>query len=464
MIDFKNITFGYNKKQTVIEDLSLHINTGECALVLGESGSGKSTVIKMINGLIPHFYKGTMHGSVTVCEMNITNTPMYKISEKVGSVFQNPKSQFFNSDVSSEIAFPLENAGFAREAMQRRIDETVDFLDIKKLTDKSIFQLSGGEKQRIAIASVCALQPDIYTLDEPSANLDYEGIDNIKKMLVQLKESGKTIVISEHRIFYLMDIVDKIVFIEKGRLAWQATRQEFLQKTEEELHRFGLRSRTKPTLTINEYKPSSVNVFALENIHINRYKSKEALLNNISVRANYGDIIGIVGKNGRGKTTLMNTVCGLHPYTQGTITWHGVKHKGKKLSEKAYMVMQDASLSLFCDTVLEECLMSDTKLSTGECLALLKEFELDSFKYAHPMILSGGQKQRLAIIVSQLMKKELLVFDEPTSGLDYANMVKVSNLIKLLAAKGKIIFLVSHDRELLNLCCNELWDLDKGKF
>lgn len=459
MIKFDNVKFGYKKKVSVLDELNLQIKSGECVLLLGESGCGKSTMLKMINGLIPHFYKGHMSGSVKIDEQDIAETKMYEISKKVGSVFQNPKSQFFNSDTTSEVAFALENSGVGREEMKARVAEVVDDLDISKLMHRSIFQLSGGEKQSIAIASVCALRPNVYTLDEPSANLDYKGIDSLCKLLTRLKNEEKTIVIAEHRIFYLMDIVDKVIFIDKGKVLWVKSRDEFLKTSDEELKELGLRSIDRPSLEVADYKQKN-GVLQISDLEVGYPKLKIKLLEKVNLSADSGDIIGIVGCNGSGKSTLINAICGLTKFKKGQIVWHNKVCKGKSLVKKAYMVTQDASFSLFCDSVMEECELTDTKPTEQQIIQKLQEFSLDKFADCHPMSLSGGQKQRLAIVVSQLMDKELIIFDEPTSGLDYNNMLKVSNLVKQLAKMGKVIFIVSHDREFINSTCSSVYNVE----
>lgn len=459
MIKFNNVEYSYKKNKEVLKNINLEIKEGECILLLGESGCGKSTIIKMINGLIPHFYKGHMSGEVIVNNLNVKDSKMHEISSVVGSVFQNPKSQFFNTDTSSEIAFPLENAGVERNEIKRRIDDVVEFLDIKKLMDRNIFNLSGGEKQSVAIASVTASNPNIYAFDEPSANLDYKGIENIKKLLLKLKKSNKTIILSEHRIFYLMDLVDRVIYIKDGSVLFDIPKKEFITKNEEEVKSLGIRTIKEPELIKKEIKTNE-GILQIKDLYINQYNSKELLLKNINISANIGDVVGIVGNNGCGKSTLMNVLCGLHKFKKGSIIFNNKKLKNKKLTKNCYMVMQDSSYSLFYDTVLEECITINKKIKKEEYINELDKFGLKDNLSSHPMSLSGGQKQRLAVVISKFINKDILIFDEPTSGLDYSNMLKVSSMLKELS-KDKIIFLVSHDRELINLCCNKIHNLEK---
>ena len=201
MITFEELSFSYgNMNEEQLKSLNLQVKRGEFVLLCGRSACGKTTATKCINGLIPHFSEGKYSGAVFVKGKEIGKTPIYKISEDVGSVFQNPKTQFFNLDSDSELVFGMENLGIPPEKINDRVKDVVHDLDIESLLGRSVFDLSGGEKQVLALASVYAVNPDIYVLDEPTANIDKEGIDRLHEILVKLKQMGKTIVISEHRL------------------------------------------------------------------------------------------------------------------------------------------------------------------------------------------------------------------------------------------------------------------------
>lgn len=229
MITIDQVSFAYAEGKNSLRDVSLTIHPGECVLLCGESGCGKTTVTRLINGLIPHFTAdGQLQGDVTVAGMPVRDTAVYELAKEVGSVFQNPKSQFFHLDTDSELEFGLENEGVPPEQIKSRVETTVRQLKIKKLMHRNIFSLSGGEKQLLAFASVYAMNPQIYTLDEPTANLDEEAIEKLRKQLIRLKEEGKTVVIAEHRLYFLADLVDRAVYIGMEGLKKAFQRQNFL--------------------------------------------------------------------------------------------------------------------------------------------------------------------------------------------------------------------------------------------
>lgn len=213
MIELKNVSFQYENADyaSSVKDISLKIADGEMILLCGESGCGKSTLTRLINGLIPNFYEGQLSGSVCIDGEAVENQPLYETARKVGSVFQNPRSQFFNVDTKSELAFACENMGMPEAEIERRIDRTVESFGIQKLMHKSIFELSGGEKQKIACASVSVSSPEVIVLDEPSSNLDVFAISDLRRILQMWKAEGKTVIIAEHRLYYLRELADRAV-------------------------------------------------------------------------------------------------------------------------------------------------------------------------------------------------------------------------------------------------------------
>lgn len=203
IIQISNVSFQYdNSEKGALHDVSLTAEQGECILLCGESGCGKTTVTRLLNGLIPHFYEGTLSGTVEACGLQVQKEELYTIAEKVGSVFQNPRSQFFCLDTTSEVAFGCENMGLPEQEIKNRIEKVEEELKMEKLMGRNIFKLSGGEKQRVACASVSAMQPEIFVLDEPTSNLDLDAIEELKQTLLFWKKQGKTIVIAEHRLYW----------------------------------------------------------------------------------------------------------------------------------------------------------------------------------------------------------------------------------------------------------------------
>ena len=229
MIELKNVSFRYkdSEQDNSLTNVNLSIHDGEVVLICGGSGCGKTTITRLLNGLIPSFYEGQLTGEVLLNGENISKQPIHKVARKVGSVFQNPRTQFFNTDSDSEIAFGLENQGMPTEELRQRVETTAADLEIQSLRNRSLHALSGGEKQKVAFASVYAMNPDIYLLDEPSSNLDMDAIQDLRKHLKLVKQQGKTILIAEHRLYYLMDVADRIVYMEQGQIAGIYTPEQF---------------------------------------------------------------------------------------------------------------------------------------------------------------------------------------------------------------------------------------------
>ena len=203
MIKFENVNVTMQGKR-ILSDINLEIQDGEFVLICGESGCGKTTMTKLINGLIPHFVRDvSVDGTITVYGKNVAEMPMYEIAELVGSVFQNPRTQFFYTNSNAEMAFGLENRGVEPEYIRKRIKNTINELDIEKLEDRDVFSMSGGEKQLLAFASVYAMNPQIYVLDEPSANLDIAAMEKLSERMKVIKEKGHTVVVAEHRLAWI---------------------------------------------------------------------------------------------------------------------------------------------------------------------------------------------------------------------------------------------------------------------
>ena len=463
MITIRDVSFTYSGCETDgIRRINLEISKGECILLCGRSGCGKTTLTRLINGLIPAFYAGTLTGSVRIENQDVAELPLYKIAQRVGSVFQNPRTQFFNVDTDSEIVFGIENEGRPQERLIQRVRQTAEDLHIENLRGRNIFELSGGEKQKIAFASVYAMNPDIYVLDEPSSNLDSESIAALQSYIQKIKTQGKTIVVAEHRLYYLTGIADRIVYMEKGEIAGIFTPAEFKSLSSGRRHRMGLRA---PDL--NEVRPDcALDAAAVQNgtaherlelevKNVSLYRKKKLVLQNLSFSARAGEIIAITGANGTGKTTFVRALCGLHKETAGSFLWNGNALKPKERLKRAYMVMQDVNYQLFAESVEAECSFGLKAVKAESVEAALDALHLSALRSRHPVSLSGGQKQRVAVAAGRVSAKPLLVFDEPTSGLDYDSMAQVSALIRSLAAH-RIVFIVTHDYEFICKTCTRV--------
>ena len=457
MISIDNVSFGYGEAQETLSQVSAAIAPGECVLLCGASGCGKTTVTKLINGLIPAFTPGCrLEGRVEVDGLDPGTTPMYELARKVGSVFQNPKSQFFNLDTDSELAFGLENEGRPPEEIRKRVADTVDALHLQELQARNIFSLSGGQKQLLAFGSVYAMGPEIFVLDEPTANLDQDAIARLHDQIAGLKRQGRTVVIAEHRLYFLTDLIDRVLYLRDGVLERTFTRKQFCALTDREREALGLRTLIPVACTLPAVAPAG----AKEGLSVEgltyAYRKEPPVFQALSFSARPGEVVAITGPNGVGKTTLSRCLCGLIREQAGQIALNGRPLNRKKRQKAAFCVMQDVNHQLFSDSVWGECRMSAPDAPDSNLKGVLDSLHLLPFRERHPMSLSGGQKQRLAVATALLSEKPILIFDEPTSGLDYARMVEVSGVIRSLAQQGRIVLVVTHDQEFLQRACDRV--------
>ena len=447
MVEIENLSLSYGNNKKVLKNISLNIKKGECILLTGKSGSGKSSIINSINGLAVRYGGASIDGSIRIRNKDIKNLKLYEISMLVSSVFQNPKTHFFNVNTTLELLFYLENIGLSRYEMDKRLTEMLNLFPIEHLLNRDIFKLSGGEKQILCIAASYISGTEIIVLDEPSSNLDEENIKVIKEMLVQLKDKGKTLIISEHRIFYLMDIIDRIFLIKDGKIQREYTKIDFMKLSTKKLNELGLRDKIKTKLTVPEIKNSGN--FNVKNIEFKfNGVDNKLLLKNISFEM--GKIYGIVGTNGLGKSTLLRCLIGCERKSKDEIYLDGKRLSKTDRIKISSLVMQDVNHQLFTDSVISEVSLGIKNIEISYVEDILKKLDLYELKDCHPMSLSGGQKQRVAIASVLCKNSKLLFFDEPTSGMDYHNMMNISHLINKCKNNKKIIFIVSHDQEFLN--------------
>ena len=460
-IEIQNVSFAYPGREATLKNVTLRVEKGECVLLCGESGCGKTTVTRLINGLIPHFTPDCrLEGSVSVCGYDAAGTELYQLAKVVGSVFQNPKSQFFNLDTDSELAFGLENRGEAPETIRGRLEATTRALQIGRLLHRGIFSLSGGEKQTLATASVYAADPEIYVLDEPSANLDETSIAVLRRNLLRLKAEGKTIVIAEHRLSFLTELIDRAVYLKGGEIQRVFSREAFLALTEQERTALGLREFWSEELKLPAAHLNAGGDLPCEGLRCGHQKGPD-VFSGLSFSLRRGCVAALTGANGAGKTTLTRCLCGLLPERAGSILLDGKRLKPKGRRAAFGLVMQDVNHQLFSDSVLGECRQTGAAVERIE--QVLAELNLWQFRERHPMALSGGQKQRLAIAAAALSERPVLIFDEPTSGLDEGSMRRVSAMLRRLAERGRTLIVVSHDRAFMRRTCDCEIRLQKGR-
>ena len=460
MIEINDLSFKYKSQSNhSLKDINIKIKKGECILLCGRSGCGKSTLLKLINGIIPEFYDGEISGSVMVNGMNTFTTPIYELSKNVGSVFQNPKTQFYTTNTTDEIAFGLENFGIKREVINKRLIEVEKELKLEHLMNRNIFELSGGEKQKIAIASIYALNPEIYVLDEPSSSLDIKTMNELSHIITKLKSIGKTIVIAEHRLWYLKDIVDRAIYIEDGKIIKEYSIDEIDNLREAERMRTGLRHTNYKS--IKAYVPSETvcneNLLKVENLIFR--KSAKTILHIDNLKFHYGNIIGIIGENGIGKSTFAKIVCGLYRESKGEFLKKNKRFSSRSRLKESLLIMQEVNCQLFTDSVYDELLLTSKTKDKNVIDDWIDDMDLKIISERNPHTLSGGQKQRVIILSALLSDKEILFFDEPTSGLDYRNMMIVAKNIKKVKEENRLILIISHDTEFLESVCDTVINL-----
>ena len=455
MLTLENLSLFYEQDKKVLDDINLIVADCECVLLTGESGSGKSSIINSINGLAFEYENAKFSGSIKVDNKDLKGMELYEISLMISSVFQNPKTHFFNVDTTLELLFYLENIGLDRKEMESRMEDMLKLFPIKHLLGRSIFDLSGGEKQILCVAACYISGCKIIVLDEPSSNLDDTYIDILKEMLHILKNKGITLIIAEHRIYYLTDLADRIILVRKGELFKELKKDELLNSEKQ----IGLRSAIKTVLKAqNKSVGNDLNIKKLE------YNFKEGSgLKIDDISFGLGNIYGITGKNGCGKSTFIRVMTGLDDKGKSEITFNGKILNKKDRLKNSSLVMQDVNHQLFTDSVEEEIKLGVKDLSQDRLDKVLFGLELTELKDRHPMSLSGGQKQRVAIASVLCKNSRFIFFDEPTSGMDYKNMIRISKLIKEMSTKDNIIFIVSHDNEFLNETADSILCLEEFK-
>lgn len=467
MVELNNVCFRYGSEDiqtdTVnsLTDITLTVHSGEFLLLTGPSGCGKTTILRLINGLIPQFYPGIIQGEIRIDGQIVAEREMYDTAGSVSTVFQNPRSQFYNVDTTGELAFGCENRGLPEDEIYRRIDDTVFRFHIEKLMDRNIFRLSDGEKQKIACAAADVAGTGIILLDEPSANLDYPSTLALRELIRCWRRQGKTIIAAEHRIAYLWDLIDRAVILREGRIIREICGADKGMLTQDMVTEMGLRSLIPqaPEDIALPVLEDGDETMILRGFHL-RYpgKSQPAVdIPELSLAA--GEITAITGSNGAGKTSFLNCLCGLEKRCKGTLVYKGRKYDRKARQKCCFMVMQDTGNQLFTESVLEEVLISLPKNTTApeeRAKDILRQLDLEASLDRHPQSLSGGQKQRLAIACALASGREIILLDEPTSGLDHAYMMETAELLMKLKDMGTTILVVTHDSELIRACATRM--------
>ncbi len=440
----KMLGYGFSyahREEKVLKDITFSVREGELILIAGDSGSGKSTFLKSLNGLIPIIVDGKMDGERYIKGKNMKTMPIHEISHSLGSVFQNPRSQFFTLNSTSELVFPMENYGYSKSEMKKTINTLKKEIPIENLLDRDILSLSSGERQLLALASAMVLGPDVLLFDEPSANLDYGNVIKFSELLKKLKSLGKTILVADHRFFYLNNLIDRVFLLEKHKIKIYENEEEF-KKADYNTRNFDL---FQISIPFKEKINADMRLAELKNI------SKNNVLKNISLSFYKNEITAIVGINGAGKTTLAKLLTGSIKPDKGEII----------IDKLPFYVMQDADYQLFGNSVSGEVELGNKTVDNNRKKEVLERLDIWKYRDTHPFNLSGGEKQRLQIAMASLSESEVLIFDEPTSGLDMKSMNRAVKEIEE-ASRERAVIIISHDYEFIRKIAHRIIHIDAG--
>lgn len=468
-ISIRDLTFQYRIRETpAVEQVTLDLHSGELMLVAGSSGCGKTTLMRCINGLIPRSYTGTRSGEVFLFGERVEKMEMSDLSQTVGTLLQDPERQIVSSYVVNEVAFGLENLALPREEILSRVDEVLDHLGILHLRDRETFMLSGGEKQKVALAGVLAMRPKILLLDEPLASLDPASARDALQIFRGLADEGISIMLVEHRVDDVLSInPDTVLYIEEGRVEYSGS-PEGLMKTAD-FHRIKLpasyvmeRALQEPEPVYNPQVGSSEigeigdELLSFENVNFSYSKETPQVLHDVSFKVRKGDVVGILGPNGAGKTTLVKHALGLLKPTEGSVRLQGVDTRDTTVAACAKTVgyaFQNPAQMLFAPSVQEELEFGPQNIRIPEDEIArnvdwaLKTVNIEEYRESPPLALSYGQQKRVSIAAILSMRSRILALDEPTAGQDFWNYRYFMDSILQMPGFDAVIF-ITHDLDL----------------
>lgn len=483
-IEVKNLSYSYpDEKSENIRDINIKIKKGEILFICGKSGSGKTTLSKCLTGAIPNFYGGSISGEVIINDKNLCELTDKKRAELITMVFQDPEKQILMDKVLREIAFGIENIGIESSIIKRRVIETMQFCNILSLKDRFIRTLSGGEKQKVAVASALVYMPKCIVFDEPTSQLDPAASEEVVNLIRKInQELGITVVIIEQRIDKCFEIADRIAVMDKGRILFCGSKNDMYESNLPEVNKF-LPSFLKVAKVLNidtipknfrelRENLSKLNIIdsRVRDTHVEdeniieikkltcKYKEVKAI-DDINLNIKRSSFNGIIGSNGAGKSTLMKAIMGYTDY-KGSVKLCGSevkKVKFKELGVKIGYVSQNPNDYLSKDTVYEELkfTLNNYGLVNEEIIDdTLKSLDMYKLKLKNPRDLSGGEKQRAAIASVLVLKPEILILDEPTRGLDEEAKNKLGEILKSLNDDGSTILMITHDMDFAAKFCN----------
>ncbi len=483
-IQIKNLFFTYpSRTDATLNGIDVDISAGDFVLLTGPTGCGKTTLLRTINGLIPHSSAGTLSGSVTVDNQNVATQSISRTCKQVGFLFQNPEYQLFCTTVEDEIAFGLENIGVPVDAISDRITLALEQVGLKGSENRLITELSNGEKQRVALASILSMTPQVLLLDEPTSHLDPKATHSILEIVEYLNtELGVTVVFATHSVKKVEHLCNRVCLMQKGQICLDLPRSSAFQDTEPFL-RLGVEIPDSNSQKGNEntYKTRSTKpgnqLLNLRNISYRYPESKKDAVKRMNLQISEGEIIAVMGANGSGKTTLLNLMGGLlQPIgepTEGEVTIVGRDSKKLKLKHLAGtvgIVFQNPDLLLQASTVKNEIAFGPKNLKlTKEDIHNTVEDAIDSFMLIEladdaPHSLSRGQRQRTAVAAAASLRPKLLLLDEPTSGQDLQNLHRLMDeLYQGGQQEKRTLVFATHHQELAEKYADRILLLKDGE-
>ncbi len=475
VVDIKELSFTYSgSAYPALESINLQIYPGQFLTVTGPSGCGKSTLALCLVGFIPHAYAGRMEGSVSIQGKNTRDYPAGGLSGIVGLVQQDPEAQLCTLTVCDEVAFGPENLCIPAEEIRERVYSSLQAVGALALRDRQVHTLSGGEKQRVAIASVLAMNPALLILDEPTANLDPSCTKEVLETLNRLKEKHDVaIMVIEHRLERLLAISDRLLLMEKGKIVEESTSPECHKRyiplcNGIKSDKLGLKGKMRADC---DKKVEKSPLLLVKNLKAG-YEGRD-VLSDVSFCAYPGETIAVMGNNGSGKTTLLMALLGVLKLKEGVICLQGEDISKQKVTRRARdmgLTFQNPNHQIFENTVFKEAKMASQFLSKQdsseidfEVSQLLQEFELQQYKDKNPFSLSLGEKKRLNLISVLAYSPRLLILDEPIVGQDSDRLALLITALQKHREGGGITLMVCHEPNVVVACCQRILFFSEGK-
>ncbi|MGB8252390.1 MAG: ABC transporter ATP-binding protein [Anaerolineaceae bacterium] len=476
----ENLSFRYQSRtELALNELSLVVKPGRVLLIAGSSGCGKTTLMRCINGLIPNTYHGEMSGTIKLFGKSIVGMDMAVLSQNVGTLLQDPERQIVSSYVQSEVAFALENQSVPREEILPRVDETLERIGILHLRDRETFSLSGGEKQKVALAGILIARPRILLLDEPLASLDPASAREALQLFRRLADEGIAVLIVEHRVDDVLAIKpEEVLYLDQGRLLYDGDTKGLMQvvdyrriKLPAEIVMVRARKDPPPSFKSALSPPSREPLVTFDNVSFRYGENSPYVLNKINLSIFPGDIIAILGPNGAGKTTLVKHTLGLLKPTDGQVVLEGRDTRKTSVAQAAHTVgyvFQSPSQMLFADTVRQELSFGPRNLRmaadeiTRNVEWAVKTVNLEEEMETPPLALSFGQQKRISIAAVLAMRSRILMMDEPTAGQDYWNYTAFMDAILQMPGYDAVLF-ITHDVDLAVIYSNRVLLISDGQ-